>query len=340
MKRSAHPEGRRHREAVSESNVIEEEQLVDSGTGLQPVRTARYTWGTDVSGTLQGAGGVGGLLRADEVVGTAAATTHYYWYDGNGNATGLMRANGTIDATYRYTAFGGKAAEAYTVGTFGERNRYRFSTKYLDSEVETVEGTYYYGYRHYAVAMGRWVSRDPIGERGGVNLLVMLSNGCVTRIDVLGNIEYPPTSPGGGRLRPGTGNGKPPTDCVEHACGQPEDKTNKEPNDCKTPCPEGKRKIREYFPQDGGDHHDPATQPSDHVIGPDPNSNPANPDKWSHQMGRGGPIYDDVENPDADAGVYYCARHPENCRDTDNDGRPNVPPIKVVCRCVCPKDAN
>lgn len=97
-----------------------------------------------------------------------------------------MRVNGTIDATYRYTAFGGKAAETYTVGTFGERNRYRFSTKYLDNEVETVEGTYYYGYRHYAAAMGRWLSRDPIGEAGGVDLFVFLSNKASNTHDFLG----------------------------------------------------------------------------------------------------------------------------------------------------------
>jgi opacity protein-like surface antigen len=42
-----------------------------------------------------------------------------------------MRSNGTIDATYRYTTFGGKAEITITPGTYAERNRYRFSTKYL-----------------------------------------------------------------------------------------------------------------------------------------------------------------------------------------------------------------
>jgi RHS repeat-associated protein len=166
-------------------NVIEEEEITASST-----RTVRYTWGRDVSGTMQGAGGVGGLLRSDETIGTNPVSTHYSWYDGNGNVTGLMRSNGTIDAIYRYTAFGGKASVAYTVGTFGERNRYRFSTKYLDDEVETVEGTYYYGYRHYLTALGKWGARDPIGERGGVNLYGMVSNRALGLIDVLGLNMY------------------------------------------------------------------------------------------------------------------------------------------------------
>jgi RHS repeat-associated protein len=172
-----------------------------------------------VSGTLQGAGGVGGLLRSDETIGTNATTTHYYWYDGNGNVTGLMRGNGTVDATYRYcslcrptaqspfgltsgqavslapawlgSAFGGKAESTVTPGTYAERNRHRFSTKYLDDEVETVEGTYYYGFRYYQPETGRWPSRDPIGERGGINLYGMVGNDAVNKWDYLGLLFGP-----------------------------------------------------------------------------------------------------------------------------------------------------
>src|ERR1035437_9271426 len=36
------------------------------------------------------------------------------------------------------------------------------STKYLDKET----GLYYYGYRFYSPQLGRWPSRDPIGEKG------------------------------------------------------------------------------------------------------------------------------------------------------------------------------
>jgi RHS repeat-associated protein len=97
------------------------------------------------------------------------------------------------NTTYRYTAFGGKASETYTIGTHGERNRYRFSTKYLDNEVETLEGTYYYGYRSYAVAMGRWVSRDPIGEMGGINVYGMVGNDPTTTAEFLGLAPCRPT---------------------------------------------------------------------------------------------------------------------------------------------------
>jgi RHS repeat-associated protein len=29
---------------------------------------------------------------------------------------------------------------------------------------------YYYGYRYYEPTAGKWLSRDPIAERGGLNL--------------------------------------------------------------------------------------------------------------------------------------------------------------------------
>ena len=43
-----------------------------------------------------------------------------------------------------------------------------------------------YGYRWYDPLNGRWPSRDPIGERGGINLYGMVKNAPVNRWDYLG----------------------------------------------------------------------------------------------------------------------------------------------------------
>jgi RHS repeat-associated protein len=64
---------------------------------------------------------------------------------------------------------------------------HRFSTKYLDGET----GLYYYGLRYYDPRTGRWLSRDPIGERGGVNLYGFVGNDGVGRWDLLGNLSDP-----------------------------------------------------------------------------------------------------------------------------------------------------
>jgi integrase/recombinase XerD len=44
-----------------------------------------------------------------------------------------------------------------------------------------------YGYRYYDLVTGRWPSRDPIGERGGVNLYGFVENDGVNQWDILGN---------------------------------------------------------------------------------------------------------------------------------------------------------
>ena len=49
----------------------------------------------------------------------------------------------------------------------------------------------YYGYRYYDPMTGRWPSRDPIGERGGVNLYGFVYNNPFGWIDVLGREPRP-----------------------------------------------------------------------------------------------------------------------------------------------------
>jgi RHS repeat-associated protein len=47
-------------------------------------------------------------------------------------------------------------------------------------------GVTYYGFRYYDPVTGRWPSRDPIGEEGGLNLYGFVGNNAVGKIDYLG----------------------------------------------------------------------------------------------------------------------------------------------------------
>ena len=152
-------------------NVIEE--TIAPATG--PVETAEHVWGADLSGTAQGAGGVGGLLLRE----SSATGASYYHYDGNGNVTALTSGAGTVQAAYTYGPFGETLRAA---GPLAQANPWRFSTKYQDDET----GLLYYGYRFYNPTDGRWPSRDPIGEEGGLNLFMWVSNNPVNSIDVIG----------------------------------------------------------------------------------------------------------------------------------------------------------
>jgi RHS repeat-associated protein len=131
-------------------------------------------WGLDLSGTMQGAGGVGGLLSV-----TSSAGGFYPTYDGNGNVSEYLDGSGAVAAHYEYDAFGNVV---FSSGASAASFRHRFSTKPQDEE----SGLYYYGYRYYDPVTGRWPSRDPIGEDGGLNIYGFVGNESVNQWDVLG----------------------------------------------------------------------------------------------------------------------------------------------------------
>jgi RHS repeat-associated protein len=50
-------------------------------------------------------------------------------------------------------------------------------------------GVTVYDYRHYSPKTGQFLGRDPIGERGGVNLYRFVGNNSINRLDYLGKFE-------------------------------------------------------------------------------------------------------------------------------------------------------
>jgi RHS repeat-associated protein len=145
-----------------------------------------FTWGLDLSGSLQGAGGVGGLLLSRDA---SAASTNYVTYDGNGNVATLVNAaNGAVSASYEHGPFG----EAIRVtGALAKANPFRFSSKFQDDESDFL----YYGYRSYNPSTGRWLSRDPIVEQGGLHLYGFVRNNPVQLFDYLGLAHLHPWPP-------------------------------------------------------------------------------------------------------------------------------------------------
>ena len=117
-----------------------------------------YVWGSGLSGSMQDAGSVGGLL---EVCCYGSATTNCFpAFDGHGNVAALINAaDGTVAANYEYAAFGEPVRVS---GIMARNNPFRFSTKYADDESDLL----YYGYRYYKPSTGTWPNRDPIFEDG------------------------------------------------------------------------------------------------------------------------------------------------------------------------------
>ena len=134
----------------------------------------RYVWGLDLSGTLQGAGGVGGLLAVISPDGA-----FYPCCDANGNITDYVNAAGTVVAHYEYSPFGEITARS---GVLADAFAFRFSTKYHDPET----GLVMYQLRPYSPTLGRWLCRDPIEEKGGLNQYSFVNNDSLTGLDPYG----------------------------------------------------------------------------------------------------------------------------------------------------------
>jgi RHS repeat-associated protein len=148
-----------------------------NATTATPSVAATYVWGLDVSQSFQGAGGVGGLFCAFPAGSTGPCAPAY---DSNANVVAWVALNsGAVVGTREHGPFGellgvtGLAATALPIG---------WSTKYVDRET----GLVYYGFRYYHADQGRWPNRDPIGERGGLNLYNITRNNPVTNVDYLG----------------------------------------------------------------------------------------------------------------------------------------------------------
>ena len=151
-------------------NLIQESVVFTNGTAS----ISHNYWGLDLSGSLQGAGGVGGLLAVK-----IGGQIYIPFYDNNGNISEYVDTLGNIRAHYEYSPFGETVAQT---GDLADTFPHRFSTKYYDAETSS----YYYGYRHYAPTLGCWLSKDPIGEEGGLNLYGFVGNNAVTKFDIDG----------------------------------------------------------------------------------------------------------------------------------------------------------
>jgi RHS repeat-associated protein len=142
--------------------------------------TVSYTRGSDLSGSLEGAGGIGGLLARSSGYSAGNWTSHAYYHgDGNGNITCLVDGTQAVAASYRYDPFGNLISKS---GTLADANLYRFSSK----EFHVNSGLYYYLYRFYDPNTQRWINRDPIEEKGGINLYTFVFNDAVLGLDPLG----------------------------------------------------------------------------------------------------------------------------------------------------------
>jgi len=180
--------GRRYRKVVEEGGVTNYNYWIYDGynaiakytrsAGASEASLAKtYYWGKD----LGGGEGTGGLLA--ELLHSSNSqlpTSSFPLFDGNGNITDYVDSTGAVVAHYQYDSFGKVLASS---GAKKDEMDYGFSTRVNDRDL----GLSYYNFRYYDANQGRWLGRDPIEERGGVNLYGFGPNSPLNGFDVYGN---------------------------------------------------------------------------------------------------------------------------------------------------------
>jgi RHS repeat-associated protein len=132
------------------------------------------------------------LRRRVSVTEGTFSETRYVLRD-NLDPVAIIDTGGVVKERFSYDAFGPARILTAAYGSLGTSTwTYLFHGEFLDSS-----GLYNYGYRYYHPDLGRWPSRDPIGEDGGLNLFAMVENRPVSTWDYLGLAVIFPTDGGG-----------------------------------------------------------------------------------------------------------------------------------------------
>ena len=109
-------------------------------------------------------------------------TLYYYHADGLGSITALTDQDGYVVRKYDYDSFGAMKPEQRQTG-----QPYTYTAREWDRET----GLYYYRARYYDPEAGRFISKDPIGFKGGINVFSYVKNNPINFYDPYGLLDVP-----------------------------------------------------------------------------------------------------------------------------------------------------
>lgn len=113
----------------------------------------------------------------DWTAGQGGVTRYYALEMPGSNVRGLWTGSGTVTHQYRYTPYGEPLLTSEATA-----NPLRFAAREYDGQA----GLYYVRARWYDPFLGRFISEDPIGLAGGINLYAYTLNDPVNRADPSG----------------------------------------------------------------------------------------------------------------------------------------------------------
>lgn len=156
------------------SYVYDNEDILfefDSSNNL----VARYTHGVGIDEPL--------IMERDlDLSGTFEATEAFFYHaDGLSSIVEITDNLGTIVNSYVYDGFGNIVQQNGSL-----QNPYTYTGREFDSE----SGLYFYRARYYDPTTGRFITEDPIGLAGSLNLYVYVDNNAINFIDPIGLLKF------------------------------------------------------------------------------------------------------------------------------------------------------
>ncbi|MDD2907836.1 MAG: polymorphic toxin type 33 domain-containing protein [Candidatus Gracilibacteria bacterium] len=118
-------------------------------------------------------------IGLDDLVAYVIDNNVYYYHKNHlGSIEGISDENGDIVVSYEYDSFGNaKITSGADIG-----NTILFTGREYDKEI----GLYYLRARYYDANLGRFISRDPIGQVDDVNLYSYVGNNVMNYVDLMG----------------------------------------------------------------------------------------------------------------------------------------------------------
>ncbi len=125
-----------------------------------------------------------------------------------GSTIALTDAAGVIQTQYTYDPFGNTTSSGAA-----SSNPFQFTGRENDGT-----GLYFYRARYYNPNIGRFISEDPLGFKGGINVYSYAENNPITHTDPLGlaSCKQPPCKP------PNTSDPKPTSTCTIYLPARPD----------------------------------------------------------------------------------------------------------------------
>ncbi|MGH7979234.1 MAG: RHS repeat-associated core domain-containing protein [Limisphaerales bacterium] len=163
-------------------------RVVEERLDSSSMADRRFLWGIRrlddlIERDVEVSSGGGG---SDSSSSSAGPTLEQFFaLDDGANITAIANVTGQVQERYGYNGFGGVRYMTASFGNQGESN-YDWETLFGSYRFDTETGLSQVRFRYYHSLLGRWISRDPVGEKVGPNLYKYVGNRPTIMVDPLG----------------------------------------------------------------------------------------------------------------------------------------------------------